>query len=282
MQQLPPQQVPDVHSQNYFARQHTPRRTLPDPVELAGRLEEAKTSAKVLHDIVANTSPQDVLGNELIKEFADRCLSASRSIQGYMNATDPTPDHDTMESLIDTNEQLQASMSLHQRAMLNARKQSGTRDPTNEPSPLTETEPAGSISRRYSPVSEDENPPRTSGLNGKGKARGLEASGAGTSRSHTPRTEEDPFKDPEPERASGKGKGRYDDADGQRHADEPFHPGFGTTPSYMNRQESALGKEAMHGAIAGGSSASKPAARRDSDGDSIDSDLRGSKPVYRY
>ncbi|KXJ89419.1 hypothetical protein Micbo1qcDRAFT_165488 [Microdochium bolleyi] len=303
--------APDPHSQNYFARQHAPRRTLPDPVELAGRLEEARTSAKVLHDIVANTPPQEVLGNELIKEFADRCLSASRSIQGYMSATQPAPDHETMESLIDTNEQLQASMSLHQRAMLNARKQAGLMTPQgqDEPSPVTETnDPNVPGSRRYSPVSEDEDAaaraqigPRPGG--GKGKHRDLESSGAaGISRSHTPRVEDDPFKDPEPEyRAGGsssnaasgsKGKARHDD-DGdnsggyqpQRLFDEPFHPGFGTTtPSYLGRQESAVGKEAMSGAAGGSSSLANraPPPPPSSAPAPHESDDRPREPTYRY
>lgn len=119
------------NQQEYFQRtHHTPR--LPDPVELANRLEEARTSAKLLEQVVACTPPQEILSNDLIKEFADRCTSASRSIQGYMNATDPAPDNDTMESLIDTNEQLQQSLNHHQRAVLNAKKQLGLGSPGSE------------------------------------------------------------------------------------------------------------------------------------------------------
>jgi hypothetical protein len=71
---------------------------------------------------VQSTPPSEALGNELIKEFADRCLSASRSIQGYINAEDPAPDDDTLLTLIETNDQLTLSMSKHQRAILQARK----------------------------------------------------------------------------------------------------------------------------------------------------------------
>jgi hypothetical protein len=92
-------------------------------VELASRLEEARTSAKLLEQVVMNTPPPEVIDNELIKEFADRCQSASRSIQGYMMSENPVPDNDTMGSLIDTNEQLQTALNQHQRAILNARKQ---------------------------------------------------------------------------------------------------------------------------------------------------------------
>ncbi|ESA43854.1 GAT-like domain-containing protein [Neurospora crassa] len=119
------------NQQEYFQRaQHTSR--LPDPVELANRLEEARTSAKLLEQVVACTPPHEILSNDLIKEFADRCTSASRSIQEYMSATDPAPDNDTMESLIDTNEQLQQSLNHHQRAVLNAKKQLGLGSPGSE------------------------------------------------------------------------------------------------------------------------------------------------------
>lgn len=94
-------------------------------MELANRLEEARTSAKLLEQVVACTPPAEVLSNELIKEFSDRCTGASRSIQGYMSAEDPAPDNDTMESLIDTNEQLQQALNHHRRAVLQAKKHLG-------------------------------------------------------------------------------------------------------------------------------------------------------------
>lgn len=126
IQQRRAMQAPPVnpHSQNYFARSHQNKR-LPDPAELASRLEEARTSAKLLEQVVMNTPSNEILNNDLIKEFADRCLSASRSIQGYMQADNPAPDNETMESLIDTNEQLQTALNQHQRAMLSSRKALG-------------------------------------------------------------------------------------------------------------------------------------------------------------
>lgn len=120
--QPPPQN--QGQSQNYWAKHHRNPR-LPHPVELASRLEEARTSAKLLQQSVACTPPQEILANDLIREFADRCQSASRSIQMYMVAENPAPDNDTMESLIDTNEQLQVSLNQHQRAVLGARKAMG-------------------------------------------------------------------------------------------------------------------------------------------------------------
>ncbi|KAI4163237.1 MAG: hypothetical protein LQ342_003171 [Letrouitia transgressa] len=109
---------------NYFARDHRPR-GLPAPHELAQRIEEAKTSAKLLQQVVQSTPPREVLGNELIKEFVERCQSASRSIQGYINSDNPPPDEDTLQTLIETNDQISTSMSVYQRAMLQARRVTG-------------------------------------------------------------------------------------------------------------------------------------------------------------
>jgi hypothetical protein len=260
--------VIDPHSQNYFARGHRSRR-LPDPVELAGRLEEARTSANLLQQVVTNTAPGEILGNDLIKEFSERCQSASKSIQGYMASENPAPDNETMESLIDTNEQLQNALNLHQRATLNARKHvasmandnqdllvvDGARIPTNEseyglsrrPSPLDDglgiNMLSGSGSRQAG------TPPRET--NGKGKGREYEplsyaGSSAGPSRSRTPPVEEDPFRDPDDAQGlgtAGASSNRYSNQE-PRFALEPFHPGFQTTASYTGRQESAIGKEA--------------------------------------
>ncbi|SPO03817.1 uncharacterized protein DNG_06500 [Cephalotrichum gorgonifer] len=98
---------------------------LPDPDQLASRLEEATTSAKLLTQFITNSTAQELLENDLVKEFASRCQSASKSVQGYMAAENPAPDHETMESLLDTNEQLQAALTAHHRAVLSAKKSLG-------------------------------------------------------------------------------------------------------------------------------------------------------------
>lgn len=118
--------TPNAHNQqNYFARSHS-YRGLPPPHELAGRIEEAKTSAKLLQQVVQSTAPSEFVNNDLIKEFVDRCQSASRSIQGYIHSDSPAPDEDTLLTLIETNDQLSVALSKHQRAMLQARKAMGT------------------------------------------------------------------------------------------------------------------------------------------------------------
>ena len=99
------------------------RNALPDPSELAGRIEEAKTSAKLLIQLVQSTPPSEFNSNDLIREFAERCQTAQRNLQGYMNCTDPAPDEATFQTLIESCEQLSLASSKHQRAALAARKQ---------------------------------------------------------------------------------------------------------------------------------------------------------------
>jgi hypothetical protein len=113
--------------ENYQRRRH--ERGLPEPVELAARIEEAKTSAKLLQQLVQSTPPAELLGNDLVKEFADRCQTAQRSIQGYINCDNPHPDDETMQTLIETSEQLSLAASKHQRAMLQARKTANASPP---------------------------------------------------------------------------------------------------------------------------------------------------------
>ena len=110
--------------QNYFASHHRPQ-GLPPPHELAQRIEEARTSSKLLVQVVQSTPPHEVMTNELIKEFVDRCTSASRAVQGYINSENPPPDESTLLTLIETNDQLSMAMSRYQRAMLQARRLTG-------------------------------------------------------------------------------------------------------------------------------------------------------------
>ncbi|KAF1998447.1 hypothetical protein P154DRAFT_439271, partial [Amniculicola lignicola CBS 123094] len=124
-------------SQNFSgSRSTSSNRALPSPVELAGRIEEARTSAKLLLQLVQSTPPHELLGNDLVKEFSERCISAQRSMQGYINCDSPPPDDDTMLTLIETNEQLSLAASKHQRAVLQARR---LHAPTPTPSPPIST-----------------------------------------------------------------------------------------------------------------------------------------------
>ncbi|KAK5999005.1 hypothetical protein PT974_01391 [Cladobotryum mycophilum] len=268
------------YSQNYFSRHHHNLR-LPDPIELSSRLEEARTSAKLLEQVVMNTPPGEMLENELIKEFANRCLSASRSIQGYMVSNDPAPDNDTMESLIDTNEQLQTALSQHQRAVLNARKHLGLNERSQNPSPAPHESMNG-----FHGNHEWQNPNSASSSSGPPHSRPPPAGPSDPGRGRAPPSDppsplEDPFKDPQ---AGGAGYSH------QRLADEPFHPGFGSSVGggfAEHHGGSASGVSTPHGAgssyPAGGQSAHQQVRGEVSDDDDIyDSTPKRKEPMYRY
>lgn len=205
---------------------------------------------------MACTPPSEVLSNDLIKEFSDRCTSASKSIQGYMTAENPAPDNDTMESLIDTNEQLQQALNHHRRAVLQAKKQLGLRDGSSgtsspAPHPHQQQSPPPAQSRAPPPVpsrsavagSSSSNGNGNGNSNGKGKAT-LDAystpaiAGPSRSASGTPRhdtddddDEQDPFRDP-PTEHQQRAAGSSSRPDGPpRLSFEPFHPGFGGSSS---------------------------------------------------
>jgi hypothetical protein len=117
-------QYPDSHTRSgdYSASRSRNARALPPPAELSQRIEEARTSAKLLQQLVQSTPQAEIRSNELINEFADRCQSAQRSIQSYIQADDPHPDDDTMATLIETSDLLSSSISKHSRAILQARR----------------------------------------------------------------------------------------------------------------------------------------------------------------
>lgn len=107
---------------------------LPPPIELASRIEEARNTAKILLQLVSSTPSEEVVQNELLREFSERCQGAQRSMQGYINCDNPPPDDDTMLTLIETNEQLSLATSRYQRSMLNARKAMGlSPSPSQDP-----------------------------------------------------------------------------------------------------------------------------------------------------
>ncbi|KPM39281.1 hypothetical protein AK830_g7287 [Neonectria ditissima] len=262
------------HSQNYFARSHTNKR-LPDAVELASRLEEARTSAKLLEQVVMNTPPTEMLNNDLIKEFADRCQSASRSIQGYMVSENPTPDNETMENLIDTNELLQTALNQHKRSVLNSRKHLGLGQRTDSGTPISISQSNGSdteiLNDQRLSDSDSHNPPlpeRHHSPTGNGNGKGKETD------NYPPPPGPPPGIPSTSSSHAGPSNGDFS---------EPFHPGFTTTDSYLDRQDSAIGKVAMHGA-APSEPADPRAPTRRADDVSDEDDLYDAppKPIYRY
>ncbi|TQS34941.1 hypothetical protein Golomagni_04657 [Golovinomyces magnicellulatus] len=121
--------VPHAYPQGNFPGGNS-NRGLPPPRELSMRIEEARTSAKLLSDILKLSSSSETINNELTLELADRCRLASSSIQMFISADNPAPDNDSMELLIDTNEMISKALSKHQRAILNARKIQAPKQPT--------------------------------------------------------------------------------------------------------------------------------------------------------
>lgn len=133
--------------QDYFSREHR-RRGLPSQEELAGRVSEANTSANLLLQMLQSTPVTEFYGNEMLKEFSMRCQSASRSMQGYIDSTNPVPDEETMLTLIETNDKLSVALSKFQRATLHARKTLGPaqqppQPPPPEPQQQTQIPPNG-------------------------------------------------------------------------------------------------------------------------------------------
>lgn len=143
MQQHPP---PPIRSQQ-------PERTLPCQSELAARVEEAKNSAKLLMQFIQTTPQSEMEDNDLIKEFVDRCRSSSRLIQTYIHATNPTPDEETLLTLIECNDEISVALSQQQRAMLKARKSRGSPTP-NLPSIASLSSPTNELPGSSSPVSQ--------------------------------------------------------------------------------------------------------------------------------
>lgn len=151
-------------------RSHSSRhRQLPPPVELASRIEEARNTAKILLQLIQSTPSEELLHNDLIREFSERCQSAQKSMAGYIACDNPPPDDETMLTLIETNEQLSLATSRYQRSVLNARKALGA-----TPSPNAEamqnsavpvaTPPVAQTAQEQSlfaaPVSPPRSPPR--------------------------------------------------------------------------------------------------------------------------
>ena len=275
-------------SDTYFASSQpsAPRSSrLPDAVQLAARLEEAQTSAKLLTQVVSNTPPQEILDNDLVKEFVGRCQRASRSIQGYMTAENPAPDNDTMENLLDTNEQLQTALNTHQRAVLSARKQLGISS-NNSPS---------------HPGTPSPDLPLVSGANnGTANGSGSGSGGTGSSRAHASSSRAEGVPPPPPPRdGAGKGKGAVTPYAASTNDDprDPFRdpqdePAVGPRPKAsisgddllrLGSLEVDFNKYALSGSAGGSGSSNRAGKERETvDTTTDDDDLYDSAPRQKH
>jgi len=237
----------DPQSQNYFSRNHHTRR-LPNPHELASRIEEARTSANLLSQVVQSTPPSELLHNELVREFADRCQSAQRSVQAYMVAENPAPDNDTMETLIETNEELSKAQSQHQRAVLNARKIMGVSTPTGSFPPNTES----GYAAPQGPPPTLSNPVPPTWKSGRSQPPIPPPGETLPNVSDDDDDGRNPFADPDHTANPESGRSRKTTApvaSTPRLDIEPYHPGFQSTQSYADRQNSSVGNTTMHAAV---------------------------------
>lgn len=272
------------HSQNYFARNHRST-TLPSPGELSSRIEEAQTSAKLLTQLVQSTPPSEFLYNELVREFADRCQSASRYTQAYMVAENPSPDNETMETLLQTNDQLTKAISQHQRAILNARKIRGvgTTPSTGTPPPRTDS---GFVAPPPGPP-----PGASSAPNQTRKAMPIPPPGEYIPNLSDDERPSDPFADPVHDDAAARGNVPFGGdkrsiATGQyiHTLDvEPFHPGFRET---RKEGDSSAGRTPRHvGESEEDEVSISPASPSDSRRQptrTATSTSNGSESLYRY
>jgi hypothetical protein len=209
---------------------HTSSRTLPSPQELVGRIEEARTSAKLLLQLVQSTPANELLFNDLVKEFSERCMAAQRSIQGYINCDSPPPDDDTMLTLIETNEQLSLAASKHQRAVLQARRLLGPVQSPPVPPVMSNTQyappPQPALNTTYTPP-----PPQPPPRQEPSYPPPVDVSQRDNNLTPTGY-----------EAAPANGQD-------QRDSPAPYNPGFQSTPSYLGRQESSGNNLTMHGAV---------------------------------
>lgn len=88
--------------------------SLPPTPELEARIQEARTSAKLLIQFI-ETYEREGTGSDLIKEFVDRCQHASRSILGYIVAENGkfAPDFDTLTLLRRATDELEVALTRH-------------------------------------------------------------------------------------------------------------------------------------------------------------------------
>jgi hypothetical protein len=138
-----------------------------------------------------------------------------------MQSDNPAPDNDTMESLIDTNEQLQTALNQHQRAVLNARKQLGVASPSPQvaPSNSNGNDRVLAWQRSQAELHESgEQPEDPHIVNGKGKETAAGPFDANVG--------QDPFRDPD---------------ENQRHQYEPYHPGGFGQPDGPSSAGAAVG-----------------------------------------
>lgn len=186
-----------------------------------------------------------------------------------MNAENPTPDNDTMLTLIDTNDQLSVAISKHQRAVLQARKVLGITTPGEGTTPSASLDAGMGRAPHMRPPATSNMPPLPPPSRRPAPTASPYAEQPSNLNKSLPPSE-NPFQD------------SSEVEPGIDH-NEPYHPGFNPTKSYMGRQDSAINKVSMHAAVsasdeneASGSQIQPPAAQKPSE------PAPEGGPIYRY
>merc|ERR1712230_214561 len=84
---------PPPPSGQYQYQQHGSgrrRETLPPPEELVSRIEEAKTTARLLVQTVQSTPQSELLANDLVSEFADRAKKCAEEHSEFHELPEPS------------------------------------------------------------------------------------------------------------------------------------------------------------------------------------------------
>ncbi|KAK7206265.1 hypothetical protein BZA70DRAFT_128939 [Myxozyma melibiosi] len=95
---------------------HQPRSLSPEKV--ADVIEEAKSSAGLLQQVVQTTAPAEISASPLVLEFYERCVRLSSKIESYLSRDVIPPLEESMTvKLIDANESLSSAIEMHKSAL---------------------------------------------------------------------------------------------------------------------------------------------------------------------
>ena len=191
-----------------------------------------------------------------------------------MIAENPSPDNDTMETLIETNEQLSKALNQHQRGILSARKVMGLGNGESGVTPPSATAtPAGRTESGF--AAPPGPPPNHSKPSRKAVPKAPQIPPPGDyAPTDVDDDNENPFSDPLETSTRNEQKppfpkdkppttaGLFND----RLGIEPYHPGFQETQSYTDRQDDA-------GETSGNDNVRNQGHR---------TQASGKAPVYRY
>ncbi|KAK9319573.1 hypothetical protein V1517DRAFT_332110 [Lipomyces orientalis] len=81
-------------------------------------VEEAKTSASLLRQVVSSTPPVQISGSPLVMEFYERCVQLSSKIQSYLSRDSVPPlDESMILTLISANDTIGTALEAHTAAL---------------------------------------------------------------------------------------------------------------------------------------------------------------------